>query len=452
MKYHLIGIGGAGMSVVAELLVNRGHEVCGSDREDSAVLQHLETLGVKTFLGHAAENLAADAIVVRSSAIKGDNPELALALERGQQVLHRSEALALASAGLDFIAVAGAHGKTSTTGILATAFGALGLDPSRAIGGSLAGGISGAYLGTGTMLVAEADESDGSFLNYSPRVALVTNIEADHLDHYGSYENFANAFLDFSHRIVPGGLLVTCADDAGARKLAEAAAAAGIRVVTYGYTPGIIGIPHALLTETPNLSGNCATVEFAGNEYQLKLNVPGEHMLLNAAGAWVVGQELGVDPEAMAAALGAFKGTSRRFEFHGEACGIRVYDDYAHHPTEILATLKTAREISTGRVLVLFQPHLYSRTKNFKDRFAQALSLADEVVIAGAYAAREVPTDGEDGDVIAELLPGSMFVADLHQAARALLSKAREGDTIFTIGAGNVTTMAPEILRILETR
>ncbi len=451
MKFHLVGIGGAGMSVVADLLLAHGHELSGSDRENSENLERLAGCGVKTYVGHAAIQVPIDAVLVVSSAIKTDNPELQIAEQRGQEIWHRSQALAFAARSRDFIAVAGAHGKTSTTGMLAVAFATLGLDPSRAIGGNLADGSSGGYLGTGSMLVAEADESDGSFLHYHPRVALVTNIEPDHLDHYGNAENFAQAFVKFAQNIVPNGLLVACSDDPGARNLALSALELGVRVHTYGFAEFAPNENyHALLTMPEDLENERAVwVNFGTQRTLIKLQVPGRHMLLNAAGAWLTGIELGVDREFMAQGLAAFAGTGRRFELHGVVNEVQVYDDYAHHPTEIIATLETARKLPHKRLLVLFQPHLYSRTTNFKERFAEALSLADKVVITGAYAAREEPSAGDDGDVIAALMPEARFIAQMEQAAKEIVQVAQAGDLIFTIGAGDITRMAPWILREL---
>ncbi|WP_124054997.1 UDP-N-acetylmuramate--L-alanine ligase [Arcanobacterium ihumii] len=457
MKFYLIGIGGAGMSVVAELLMAQGHQVSGSDRSSSDNIERLRSLGARVFIGHNGANVNPEATIVVSSAIKADNPELMIARKREQSVIHRSEALAFASHDKDFIAVAGAHGKTSTTGMLAVAFSELGLDPSRAIGGSLAGGLSGAYYGSGSILVAEADESDQSFLNYAPRIALVVNVEADHLDHYGSFENFERAFVDFSHRIVPGGLLICCSDNEGSVKLAKQASSEGIRVWTYGRTACDVGEKHALLVDkdehidaAPN--ENCGHIIFEEVEHKICMSVPGQHMLTNATGAWLVGVELGVSGEDMARALHSFRGTGRRFELRGEANDIRVIDDYAHHPTEVEATLSTAKSLFEGNVRVLFQPHLYSRTKNFAQRFAKALSIADDVIVTSVYAAREVPSDGCEGDSITAFLPGATYIANKEEAAREIAHRAQSGDVVLTVGAGDVTELGTVILQELETR
>lgn len=446
MKFYLIGVGGAGMSVVAELLIAEGHEVSGSDRATSANTERLSALGANIFVGHRAEQVPEDAIVVRSSAIKPVNPEYSIALQRGQVIWHRSEALAFAAKEKDFIAVAGAHGKTSTSGMLAVALAELGADPSRAIGGTISGGLPGGYLGTGSMLVAEADESDGSFLNYQPRVALVTNIEPDHLDHYGTVEAFEQAFADFAECLTDDGLLIVCVDAPAGQRLVAYARERGIGVATYGKNPSE-GYHAQLIDIDPAGHGK---IVYAQESYELSLSVPGEHMLLNAVGAWLAGCELGFDRSKMAQALAAFKGTGRRFELRGEVEGIRVIDDYAHHPTEVAATLTTAKAQTTGKVRVLFQPHLYSRTRNFATQFAQALDVADSVVVTSVYAAREVPEDGVEGDAIVAHSRKASFIPDAAEAAHAIAATAESGDIVMTMGAGDVTTLAPIIIRDLE--
>ena len=483
-SFHLIGIGGAGMSVVAQLLAARGARVSGSDAHGSPAFDHLSDLGITTHLGHDAANVPAGSTVVVSTAIKGTNPELAEARRRDQEVIHRSQALALAAQGLDFVAVAGAHGKTTTSGMLAEALTDAGADPSFAIGGVVRALGTGAHLGGGSSLVAEADESDRSFLNYTPRVEIVTNVEPDHLDTYGTTEAFEAAFVDFAHRLVPGGLLVACAADPGSLRLAQSAAAEGLRVVTYSFDrpdtlPGgrLVGEGHvhlnirergasstrALLTLTRaadrEQSGGVAAGAPAQSQVELVLAVPGDHVALDAAGAWAAGIEVGVEPAEMARALGSFGGTGRRFEDRGQADGVRVIDDYAHHPTEIEALLHTAREVAQergGRVLVLFQPHLFSRTRTFADRFGQALALADVVVVADVYPARENQADFPDinGETVAQRVPGdrAVFVADRQDAAHTLAAQARPGDLLLTVGAGDVTELATTVLSDLSTR
>ena len=481
--FHLIGIGGAGMSVVAQLLAARGARVSGSDAHGGPAFDHLADLGITTHLGHDAANVPERSTVVVSTAIKETNPELAQARRRDQEVIHRSQALALAAQGLDFVAVAGAHGKTTTSGMLAEALTEAGADPSFAIGGVVRALGTGAHLGGGPALVAEADESDRSFLNYSPRVEIVTNVEPDHLDSYGTAEAFETAFVDFAHRLVPGGLLVACAADAGALRLAQSAASEGLRVVTYSFAgpdtlPGgvLVGEGHVhldiqergasstrglltLTTATGREPAGGVGEEAHLGPVELVLAVPGDHVALDAAGAWAAGIELGVEPALMARALGAFGGTGRRFEDRGEADGVRVIDDYAHHPTEIEALLRTARGVAQergGRVLVLFQPHLFSRTRAFADRFGQALALADAVVITDVYPARETQADFPDitGDTVAQRVPGgtARFVAERLEAAHAVADLARPSDLLLTVGAGDVTELAGTVLGDLAAR
>ena len=341
---------------------------------------------------------------------------------------------------------------------------------------------TGAHLGSGPALVAEADESDRSFLNYAPRVEIVTNVEPDHLDSYGTAEAFEAAFVDFAHRLVPGGLLVACAADPGSLRLAQSAADDGLRVITYSFggldtlpDGRLVGEGHVHLdiqergaaSTRARLTLNSATgheltgsvEEESRGPVELVLAVPGDHVALDAAGAWAAGIELGIEPTVMARALGVFGGTGRRFEDRGQADGVRVIDDYAHHPTEIEALLRTAREVAQergGRVLVLFQPHLFSRTRAFADRFGQALSLADAVVVADIYPAREVQEDFPDvtGDTVARRVPGgkATFVADRQDAAHAVATLARSGDLLLTVGAGDVTELATTVLADLAAR
>ena len=366
-RYHFIGIGGAGMSVVAELLASRGARVSGSDRADSPVLERLRGLGITVFAGHDPAHVPADAVVVVSTAIRESNPELAAARGRGQRVVHRSEALALAATGMRFVGVAGAHGKTTTSGMLAVALRSAGADPSVAVGGVVPQFGSGAHLGAGDVFVAEADESDGSFLNYSPSVEVVTNVEPDHLDRYGSREAFEAVFAEFASRLVPGGALVACAEDPGAARLASHARERGITTITYGRPGRCAQRPDAAIEDVDSTaSGSTARVEWDGQAAVLRLAVAGEHNVLNATAALLAGAALGVGLPEMAAGLASFTGTARRFEERGRVGSRRLFDDYAHHPTEVAAALRQARVVAgAGGVTVVFQPHLYSRTRIF---------------------------------------------------------------------------------------
>lgn len=455
MGYYFIGIGGAGMSVVAELLLAEGQNISGSDAKASTTTDYLAGLGINVFIGQDASNVPEDATVVTSSAIRESNPELAIARMRGQSIMHRSEALALASRGRQFVAVAGAHGKTTTSAMLASVLRELEGDPSWAIGGTVTGIGAGGHRGSGSVFVAEADESDASFLNYSPRLEIVTNVEPDHLDHYGTAQAFEEAFVEFAHRLVPGGLLVACTDDPGAARLAASAATAGIRLVTYGRGEGLSTAERHVRISEESHSGGRARGVFSDStgSYDVELQIVGAHNLLNAAGTWAAATELGYPGTDVARALASFSGTGRRFEKRGEADGITVIDDYAHHPTEVEATLMAAREYAgEGRVIALFQPHLYSRTQNFAAEFAQALSLADRAIVTAVYAAREDPIPGVEGSLISDLMAGGEFVEDRAEAAAHAADVATAGDVILTIGAGDVTELGPVILERIAHR
>ncbi len=462
---HLVGVGGAGMSVVARLLAAHGVPVQGSDAREGDALAALRADGVRVWVGHDAAHVADADTVVVSSAVRETNPELAAARAAGLRVLHRSQALASLMARGRAVAVAGAHGKTTTSAMIATVLRGAGLDPSFAIGGTVLtedGPVAGGHLGS-DVLVAEADESDGSFLNYAPDVAVVTNVEPDHLDHYGSRAAFEQAFVDFAARIVPGGTLVACADDAGARALASSHARAGGAVVTYG-TAADADVRLADVAPTDeagrpgvraSLTGTVGAARLDG--LALLLRVPGHHNALNATAAVVTAVVLGVDPAAAVAAAHGFLGTGRRFEARGEAGGVRVVDDYAHHPTEVAALLAAARPVAAGgRVLVLFQPHLYSRTATFAREFAQALAGADEVVVTGVYAAREEPDPAVSARTITDLVdaPGVVVdaVEDRVEAARRIADAARPGDLVLTVGAGDVTELGAVVLERLRAR
>lgn len=475
-RVHLIGVGGAGMSAIAALLAARGLTVSGSDARDSATLAAVRASGVRTWVGHEAAHVDDADVVVVSTAVRSSNPELVRARELGRRVVHRSEALAALMAGRTAVAVAGAHGKTTTSAMTAVILSDVGLDPSYAIGGTVLGvggaavslPVRGARNGSGRVFVAEADESDGSFLAYSPTIAVVTNVEADHLDHYGSLAAFEAVFVEFTERIVDGGWLVACSDDAGACRLVGTAhaalAARGVQVVTYGTADAPAGSDaHVTIADyVADGDGGRAVVRATSGRgplrmtdpVSLELAVPGAHNVANATAAWIVATLLGVDPVQAAAGAAAFRGTGRRFEDRGTVAGVRVVDDYAHHPTEVAALLRAARTVAgAGRVLVLFQPHLYSRTRVFAREFAEALALADVVVVTGIYGAREDPEPGVTGALIVDAMtrPGA-YVADRGEAASRLAAEARSGDLVLTVGAGDVTDLGPVVLDELARR
>ncbi len=482
-RVHLVGVGGVGMSAVAMLLVARGATVSGSDAHDGPGLAALREAGVEVRVGHDTAAVAGADTVVVSSAVRETNPELVAARAQGLRVLHRSQALAALVAGRTGIAVAGAHGKTTTSAMIAVGLLHAGADPSFAVGGVVrddTGSLGGARDGgssPGAPFVVEADESDGSFLAYRPQIAVVTNVEPDHLDHYGTQEAFEQAFVDFVGTITgpvrggdfPGGLLVACADDPGAARLADSGRP-GLAVVTYG-AGGLVRPPSgADVTVGPvepdgdgwsvgltDLDGRWnRSPSSASGTVRVRLPAPGDHNALDAAAAWSVLCALGVEPRAAADALSHFRGTGRRFEDRGTAHGVRVVDDYAHHPTEVAALLRAARAVAgEGRVLVLFQPHLFSRTKQFATEFGQALDLADIVVVTAVYAAREDPDPQVSGQLLVDAVPSvdkADYVADREEAAHAIAAAARLGDLVLTVGAGNVTELGPVVLADLAER
>jgi UDP-N-acetylmuramate--L-alanine ligase len=474
-RVHFVAIGGAGMSGIARIMLARGLPVSGCDARASAQLEQLEQLGAQVSVGHSAAHAdLADTLVV-SSAIRADNPEVVAARQRGILVLHRAAALASVMIGRQAIAVAGTHGKTTTTSMITTVLRHGGADPSYVIGGVLAETGVGAAQGTGAAFVAEADESDGSFLMLAPDAAIVTCIEADHLDNYGSLSEIEDAFAAFAGRIRPGGLLVTDADDPGARRLAARAAALPLRQVCYGESAAadyrLADVRSSGMATEFSLvhaggaggTGGAGRMGDAGGAVGLRIGVPGRHNARNAAAVYALTSELGYGKDEIVAGLAAYSGAERRMELKGEAGQVRVLDSYAHHPTEIAADLAAAADIaagdgsggaSGGRVIAIFQPHLYSRTRIFAAQFAAALAAADEVFVLDVYAAREDPEPGVTGALISDAVPGgrAIFVPGLDQAPDLIADLAKPGDVILTMGAGDVTTLGPRILAALAER
>jgi len=450
-RVHFVGIGGAGMSGIARIMLARGAEVSGSDSGASAALDELAALGARVHVGHAAGQLGdADTLVV-SSAIRDSNPELAEARRRGLRVLHRAAALASLMFGRRVIAVTGTHGKTTTTSMITTVLLETGARPAYAIGGVLAATGTGAADGPGADFVAEADESDGSFLMYAPDIAVVTNVEADHLDNYGTEQAYRASFGRFLAKIKPGGLLVTSADDPGAGDLAVQARALGLRVVTFGESPSadyLVANVTASGMET-SLSVQSQSPSFGRIDLDLRLSVPGHHNALNAAAAFAAAVELGIEPALAARALASYRGAARRLEPKGEAGGVRVLDTYAHHPTELAADLRAARSIAgSGRVIAVFHPHLFSRTRIFATEFGAALGLADEAVVLDVYAAREDPEPGVTGRLVANAVPGGAahYVTEFGDVPKVVAALAAPGDLVLTMGAGDITRMGPLVL------
>ncbi|WP_205474626.1 UDP-N-acetylmuramate--L-alanine ligase [Nocardioides sp. SYSU D00038] len=435
---HLVGIGGAGLSGIARIMLARGTTVSGSDGVDSPALDALRDLGARVHVGHAADQLGDADTVVVSTAVREDNPELVEARRRGLRILPRSAALVSVMAGRRVVAVAGTHGKTTTTSLLTVALQAAGADPSYAIGGDLAATGVNAADGSGDLFVAEADESDGAFLVYDPFAAIVTNVEADHLDNWHTEEAYAEAFDRFADRVDPAGFLVCCVDDAGARRLAERQRVAGRRVVTVSTRAGVADLgPEAL--------------------EGVRLWAPGDHYRADALAALAVGRELGHDDAALREGLSSYTGTRRRMELKGDAAGVRVYDSYAHHPTEIAGDLQSARELAgEGRVVVAFQPHLVSRTRIFGPAMGRELGAADEVVVCEVYLAREDADPEVTGALVADAVPlpedAVHLEPDLAAVPGLLAGLAGPGDVVLTLGAGSITTVGPQVLALLERR
>jgi UDP-N-acetylmuramate--alanine ligase len=450
---HFVGIGGAGMSGIARILLARGVPVSGSDRRDTPTLLALRALGARVEVGHDPSHLGDADTVVVSTAIRSDNPELATARARGLRVLPRAVALASVMAGRRSIAVAGTHGKTSTTSMLTVAVQACGVDPSFAIGGDLNESGSNAHAGEGDVFVAEADESDRSFLLLSPFGAIVTNVEADHLDNYGDLAAVEAAFDRFLQTVDPKGFVVVCADDPGAARLRKVDCEAELRTYGRAEDADLRLLDLDVAPEGTSYTAVCDGAVLG----RVRIQVPGEHMALNSAAALLAGLELGLPVEGLIEGLARFGGVHRRFEFKGAAAGVRVFDDYAHHPTEVSAQLRAARAVAGGgRLVVVFQPHLYSRTREFAAGFGAALGLADEVVVMDVYGAREDPVPGVTGAMVADAVPlpaeQVLFEPSWSAAAPALAARARPGDLVLTMGAGDVSMVGPEVLAALAAR
>jgi len=454
-RVHFVGIGGAGLSGIARIMLARGIPVSGSDAKESRVLDALRALGARCYVGHAASQVAdADTLVV-STAVREDNPEVVEATARGLRLLPRSAALESVMQGRKVVAVAGTHGKTTTTSLLTVALQHCAADPSFAIGGELNESGSNAHDGSGDVFVAEADESDGAFLVYSPFGALVTNVEADHLDNYGTEEAYHEAFTAFLDRIDPAGFLVACVDDDGAADLAQQARDKGLSVTGVGESPRA-----DLRAEKLTFAGSTSTftvVDRGRRLGDLTLQIPGRHYVLDALAALAAGLRLGFPFGDLRRGLEAFSGTRRRMELKGEVGGVRVYDSYAHHPNEIAGDLQAARSLAgDGRVVVAFQPHLVSRTKIFGPAMGEALGAADEVVVMDVYVAREDPEPGVDGGLVASHVPLDPehvhFEPSWSKTPALLVERARPGDLVLTLGAGDVTLVGPEVLDLLAER
>ncbi|OBG58870.1 MULTISPECIES: UDP-N-acetylmuramate--L-alanine ligase [unclassified Mycobacterium] len=462
-RVHMVGIGGAGMSGIARILLDRGALVSGSDAKESRGVHALRARGASIRIGHDASSLdllpgGPTAVITTHAAIPKTNPELVEARRRGIPIILRPAVLAKLMDGRTTLMVTGTHGKTTTTSMLIVALQHCGRDPSFAVGGEMGEAGTNAHHGSGDCFVAEADESDGSLLEYTPNVAVVTNIETDHLDFYGSADAYVRVFDAFVERLAPGGALVVCVDDPGAAALADRTAELGIRVLRYGSDPGVDQAATLLSWEQQGTEA-VAHVQLAGEQHPhvMRLSVPGRHMALNALGALLAALEIGAPADAVLDGLAGFEGVRRRFELVGNSGSVRVFDDYAHHPTEISATLAAVRTVleqsSGGRSLVVFQPHLYSRTKEFAAEFGRALDAADEVFVLDVYGAREQPLAGVSGASVAEHVSVPVrYLPNFSAVAEQVAAAAGPGDVIVTMGAGDVTLLGPEIVTELRIR
>lgn len=449
---HLIGIGGVGMSGLARLLLTRGIPVTGSELRDWPSLAGLRALGGTIHMAHQADNLDGVDTVVYSTAIPADHVELATARERGLRVLHRSEALAAAMTGRRTIAVAGTHGKTTTTSMITLTLQQAGEDPSFVIGGEISEVGSNAHHGTGDLFVAEADESDRSFLLYRPFVSIVTNIDADHLNTYGDLAGLAAGFAEFARLTDPAGFVVTCADDPGTRQLTEALRDEGRTVYTYGESADA----DLRLTEVVSAAHGVRYLASLDGEPlgEITLPVPGRHLGLNSAAAVLTALRLGLPLSAAVAALGAFPGVRRRFERKGSAAGVTVYDEYAYHPTSMTAALRTMQEVAgDGRLVVVFQPYRVYRTRDLQAELADALAIADEVIVMEVFGPGELREPGEGGAALTAAVPlpaqCKVFVPTWEDVAAEAVRRVGPGDVVVTMGAPPISLLGDELLAAL---
>jgi UDP-N-acetylmuramate--alanine ligase len=444
---HFVGIGGSGMSGIARLFLAAGHRVTGSDLRDTDAVRELRELGAEIWIGHDASHVGSADTLVVTGALWLENPEYQEALRRGIPVLHRSQALNWLIAGHRTVSIAGAHGKSTSTGMLVTALRELGADPSFVNGGVIQGYRRSSAFGADDLFVVEADESDGSFLLYDTAIALITNVDADHLDHFGTQRAFEDAFVRFAQDATE--FVVASSDDAGT--IAVTRRLMGKKLITFGFAPTADVRLHSVVTGDIVSFG----VEYAGRSYPARLAIPGEHNAVNATGVFAILVELGYDPAAVLDALGTFVGTGRRFELRGTVRGVQVYDDYAHHPTEVAAALATARSIvGAGRVIAVHQPHLYSRTQMLAGDFAETYErLADHTVVLDVYGAREDPVPGVTGALVADRFadPSHVdYLPDWQAAADQVAAIARDGDLVMTLSCGDVYRIVPQILAALE--
>ena len=453
LKIHFIGVGGAGMSGIARIMLAKGFSISGSDKSESAMLTSLKALGAEIFIGHASQNLGNAQMVIISSAINESNEELLAAKAKGLPIIARATALAWLMSESTSVAIAGTHGKTTTTAMLTVALQSAGLDPSFAIGGTINTAGTNAHSGTGTIFVAEADESDGSFLAYKPTGAIITNIELDHVDHFPNEDAVFAVFEQFVSSIKQGGFLVACGDDAGVNNLLKRIKRTDLQIYLYGK-----GTSNDFRIDKIHLApkGSSSVVSSTGRKVgELNLAVAGEHNLLNGLAAFAAASALGAAETKVLDGLASFTGTKRRFELKGEVGGVKVIDDYGHHPTEVNVTLTTAKNLAqAGRVIVIFQPHRYSRTAAFATQFSTSLALADFTYLLEVYAASEKPLPGVSSLLIAKAMNPQQvkFEPSMIEVVNEVVAMAKSGDVILTLGAGDVSSLGEPILQALANR
>ena len=450
-RVHFVGIGGIGMSGIAEVLLNMGYPVSGSDLKASAVTDRLAKLGAKIFVGHRAENVSGAEVVVTSSAISRDNPEVREAHSQRIALIQRAEMLAELMRLKYGIAIAGMHGKTTTTSMVATVLAAGDLDPTVVVGGRVDAFGSNARVGKSKYLVAEADESDRSFLKLSPIIAAVTNIDREHMDCYRDMADVEQTFIEFLDRLPFYGMAVICNDDEQARGLIPRLLK---RAVTYGTREGSDFCVRMLTKSNKSDADeptNRFSVAYAGKLLgEFRLFVPGMHNVLNATAAIAIGTGLDIPADKIQKALEEFRGVDRRFQLKGKAAGVSVIDDYGHHPTEIRATLAAAKECGFKKVHVIFQPHRYTRTRDLMDEFTDCFKDADTLQVLDIYAASEQPIPGISGESLSSRIKGSSFAASFDEAIERARGLARDGDMVLTLGAGSVSQIGPMLLQALE--
>jgi UDP-N-acetylmuramate--alanine ligase len=452
---HFVGIGGIGMSGIAELLVNVGYQVSGSDTRASEITARLSTLGVRVDIGHHARHVDDADVVVVSSAVTADNPEVLAARAQHVPVIPRAEMLAELMRLRVGIAIAGAHGKTTTTSMVALLLERAGLDPTAVIGGRLSAFGSNARLGRGQYMVAEADESDRSFLKLSPTLAVITNLDHEHMETYGSFDRLVDAFVDFAERVPFYGAVVACVDDPAVRELLPRLTR---RVITYGFHPdaAVRGLDPSGdgVSSTCGLAYHVHGIPAGTGTGTVTLRVPGRHNLQNALAAVALGLEIGVPVERILAALAEFRGAERRYQRRGEVAGVTVVDDYGHHPTEIAAVLQAARDGRPSGIIAVFQPHRYSRTRDCLQQFGPALAAADRVVLTDIYAAGESPIDGISLETLADAVRPHVrqldVVPSLDDVPGRVAREARAGDLVLTLGAGSIASTGDRILDALR--